>query len=251
MTGEGDSARNLQEKGTAAGSMGALEEIVDIAYPQQPHCPTVLVLDTSASMAGFKIDQLNSGLAIFKDELVADELARKRVDIAVISFGKGVNVVHSFSSIEDFPPPVLEADGFTPMGKAISAAIEMVEKRKKEYRDTGVDYYRPWIFLITDGHPTDMQPGDNLWNEVISRVHNGERDKKFLFWALGVDKANIQILSQITPPTRPPLMLKETHFAEMFVWLSKSLATISDSRIGEQITIENPTGPQGWGSVPT
>ena len=71
-----------------------LEEIVEISYPQQPHCPTVLLLDISGSMiVGDKIGQLNDGIRAFKEEIEKDELARKRVDLAVVTFGQKVDVI--------------------------------------------------------------------------------------------------------------------------------------------------------------
>lgn len=226
-----------------------LEDIVDIPYPQHPHCATVLVLDTSASMAGNKIAELNEGLKILDDELKNDDLAMKRIDLAVISFGKGVELVRPFTTISEFEPPELSAGGYTPMGEAILEAVRLVEERKNEYRDIGTDYYRPWIFLITDGQPTDMRRGDGRWQEVIDAVHTGEKERKFLFWALGVDQANMTLLKEISPPGRTPLMLQEAKWAEMFLWLSKSLSQISDSRIGEQISLESPVGPEGWGVI--
>jgi len=226
-----------------------LEDVVDIPYPQHPHCPTILVLDTSASMSGNKIAELNEGLQILTEELKEDDLAEKRIDLAVISFGKGVELIRPFTGISKFIPPELSAGGYTPMGEAILLAIEVVEKRKAEYREIGTDYYRPWIFLITDGQPTDMRKGDARWQEVVTAVHEGEKERKFLFWALGVDKANMALLKEISPPDRMPLMLKEARWAEMFLWLSKSLSKISDSGIGEQISLESPVGPEGWGVI--
>ncbi|PWR75517.1 vWA domain-containing protein [Methanospirillum stamsii] len=226
-----------------------LEDVVDIPYPQHPHCATVLVLDTSASMSGNKIAELNEGLRILTDELQQDDLAVKRIDLAVITFGKGVELVRPFTGISAFEPPELVAGGYTPMGEAILEAVRVIDDRKEEYKRIGTDYYRPWIFLITDGQPTDMRKGDARWQEVIDAVHGGEESHKFLFWALGVDQANISLLSEISPPSRTPLMLKEAKWAEMFLWLSKSLSQISDSRIGEQISLENPVGPEGWGVI--
>ena len=226
-----------------------LENLVDIPFPQHPHCATVLVLDTSASMSGNKINELNEGLRILADELMEDDLASKRIDLSIVTFGKGVEVVQNFVGIGEFEPPVLEAGGYTPMGEAILRSIQLIEERKSEYRAIGVDYYRPWIFLITDGQPTDMRKGDDRWNEVIRTVHEGEKDRKFLFWALGVDQANMTLLKEISPSNRTPLMLKEARWADMFLWLSRSLAQISDSQIGEQISLENPTGPDGWGII--
>ncbi|HWQ65812.1 MAG TPA: VWA domain-containing protein [Methanospirillum sp.] len=227
-----------------------LEHLVDIPYPQHPHCATILVLDTSASMKGVKIAELNEGLNILANELLEDDLAAKRIDLAIITFGRSVETVLPFTGISQFEPPVLEAGGYTPMGAAILESIRLIEQRKNEYREIGVDYYRPWIFLVTDGQPTDMHRGDARWEEVKTAIHEGEADRKFLFWSLGVDQANMSVLRDLSPPNRTPLQLKEARWSEMFLWLSRSLAKISDSRIGEQINLENPTGPDGWGVVP-
>src|SRR6185437_8634552 len=72
-------------------------------------CLCVLVLDTSASMAGEPITQLNSGLVALKDELMADALAQKRVELSIVTFGP-VNELQSCVTAENFVPPALIAD---------------------------------------------------------------------------------------------------------------------------------------------
>jgi uncharacterized protein YegL len=236
--------------------MSKLEERIEIANPQQPHCATVLLVDTSGSMAGEKIYALNEGIKVFKAEIVGDEaqhiqgdeLAAKRVELAVVSFGGSVNVLHDFSSIQDFEPPALVADGGTPMGEAVLRAVDLVEQRKEQYKSQGIDYYRPWIFMITDGEPTDMQPGDSKWNEVLGKVREGEANKKFMFFAVAVEPANTELLKKIAPPNRPPVCLKGNRFREMFQWLSKSQSKVSASKLGEQVALENPVAA-GWGQI--
>lgn len=228
-----------------------LEDAIEIANPQHPHCATALVLDVSGSMSGDKIRQLNEGVRFFVDDVSSDELARKRVEAAVVTFGSRAAVAHPFSSVDDFAPPAFSADGSTPMGEAILTSIELVRERKRMYRENGTDYYRPWIFLLTDGEPTDMRPGDELWQRVVSAVHEGERTKDFLFFAVGVEPANMELLAKIAPPERPPLRLRPGRFRELFAWLSKSQRRVSASRVGEQLALPAPTGPDGWAEVAT
>jgi uncharacterized protein YegL len=140
---------------------------------------------------------------------------------------------------------MLSIDGETSMGNGILKAIEMVEKRKMEYNNQGIDYFRPWIFLITDGEPTDMNEGDSLWSSVIQSIHNGDSKGKFSFFAVGVEPANMQKLKQIAPPQRPPILLKQGKFKDMFVWLSKSQQKVSGSKVGEQTELP----PAGWGKI--
>lgn len=227
-----------------------LEE-VQVDFEGQPHCATILLLDTSGSMAGDKIDALNEGLRNFKTHVENDDLAKMRVDLAVVTFDDRVEVVHDFSSIEDFEPLSLAAGGYTSMGDAILKAAEMIEERKQLYKQKGIDYYRPWIFMITDGDPTDMAPGDSKWENVIREVHDGEKKHKFMFFAVAVNPANTEILSQIAPPNREPLRLKGVAFDKLFEWLSNSLGSggVSGSTPGEQVPLPSATGQNGWGYV--
>lgn len=188
-------------------------------------------------MQGKPIAELNEGLVAFKDELAADALAAKRVEVSVVSFGP-VRVEREFSTADTFSPPVLGASGDTPMGAAIERAIAMLEKRKSIYKSSGVNYYRPWIFLITDGAPTDA------WSNAARLVKEGEEHGAFAFFAVGVQAARMDILAQMT--TREPLKLSGLRFRDLFAWLSKSLQWVSRSQVGTQVSLPPPSG---WTSV--
>ncbi len=209
----------------------------EFAENPEPRCPCILLLDTSSSMHGRPIDELNGGLNFFNDELNADSLAARRVEVAIVTFGP-VNVVQDFVSASAFYPPELRADGMTPMGAAIEEGVRMLRARKDTYRQSGVDFYRPWIFLITDGAPTDSIA------EATSIVKKGEASKEFMFFAVGVQGADITKLSEIS--VRAPLSLKGLQFRELFAWLSNSLSTVSRSQPTDTPALTNPATPDGW-----
>lgn len=209
----------------------------EFADNPETRCPCLLLLDVSGSMSGQPISELNNGLVAFKDDLQSDDLAMKRVEIAIVTFGP-VNIEVPFQSASHYYPTTLTAKGDTPMGAAISLGLDMVRKRKDEYRSNGITYYRPWIFLITDGAPTDD------WKSVASLVKEGEASKSFAFFAVGVKGANIEILKQIS--VREPLMLEGLRFRELFQWLSGSLSKVSHSTPGTDVVLQPPTG---WASV--
>lgn len=212
-------------------------ETNDFASNPEPRCPCVLLLDVSGSMNGRPLDELNAGLTTFRDELAADALAMKRVEVGIVTFGP-VKIEMPFTGASTFYPPTLQSQGDTPMGAAILQALDMVEDRKGDYRSNGVSYYRPWVFLITDGAPTDA------WQAAAAAVREGEAAKKFAFFAIGVKGADMSTLGQLS--VRSPLSLDGLKFRELFSWLSSSLRSVSRSTPGTEVPLE---APKGWASV--
>lgn len=213
---------------------------IGIAENPEPRCPCVLIVDTSGSMSGDKIGQLNAGLRTFAEELRNDAMAAKRVEVAVVGFGP-VRVLSHFETADTFHPPHLEASGDTPMGAAIAEAGRLIADRKALLRANGNNPYRPWAFLITDGVPTDDITG------ARAMIAESEANKSIVFYAVGVDSADLNVLSTLS--VRQPLRLKGLSFKEMFVWLSNSLKTVSHSNPGDKLALVNPATPNGWAEI--
>jgi len=218
-----------------------LEEAVEFAENPEPRCPCVLLLDTSGSMNGARIDALNQGLRTFQEDLVKNDLAKKRVEIAIVSFNNDIKVVQTFVTADQFEAPMLTAQGLTHTGSAIQKALDMIADRKTQYRNNGVTYYRPWVFLITDGEPQG-EPND-IVEQAAQRIKEDEANKRIAFFAVGVEGANMARLSQIV--VRTPIQLKGLNFQEMFIWLSTSMQRVSQSKPDEQVALP----PPGWGVV--
>lgn len=209
----------------------------EFAANPDPRCPCVLLLDVSGSMQGKPIQELARGFETFCDALRLDEIAARRAEIAIVSFGP-VQVAHEFALVDNLQEVDLKAGGDTPIGAAIEKGLELLEARKTEYKANGIQYYRPWMFLITDGAPTDN------WTNAAARIHQSEAEKRLSFFAVGVQGADMSVLKQLG--VREPVGLTGLDFKQFFVWLSASLSAVSNSKIGESVNLPSP---QGWASV--
>ena len=207
---------------------GSLFEDVEFIENPEPRCPCVVVVDTSSSMAGPAIQALNKGLIRFREELLGDDLAVKRVELAVVAFGPTRIECH-FQNPEDFYPPELEAHGEATMGEAIDLAVQLVGDRKETYKEAGVQYYRPWVILISDGRPSDD------WEGSAELVRGLESDGSLAFWSIGTNSADMDLLCLIS--SRDPLRLEGMRFGDLFAWLGKSLQAVSYSRVGEEVEL--------------
>ena len=202
----------------------------------------MLLVDTSGSMAGERIDALNAGLDTFRDDLLRDALASRRIELAIVTFSSGVHIVQDFVTVDRFEPPELRAGGQTHMAAGIAQALSLVDSRKSVYKDNGISYYRPWIFMVTDGQPEGET--DDLVLRAAQQIKERESSKKVAFFAVGVEGANMSRLAQLT--VRQPVKLKGLKFHDMFVWLSASMQTISHSEVNDVMVGLPPTG---WGHV--
>lgn len=211
----------------------------EFAENPEPRCPCVLLLDTSGSMQGQPIEELNRGVATFREELFHDSLSMKRVEIAVVTFGP-VKVQQNFTTVDQFRLPALEAAGDTPLGAAVTRGLDLLRQRKQILRENGIKLFRPWIFLITDGSPTDN------WHHLPAIIRAGEESKSFSFFALGTKEADFTALKKIA--VREPLQLSGVRFKEFFLWLSASLKNVSRSNPGDSVPIPDYK-PYGWSEV--
>lgn len=193
----------------------------------EKHIACVLLVDTSGSMAeNNKIKELNRGLEEFAKALQEDDKAYGCADVCVISFDSQVKTVVPFCPAVDYRSPQLSAGGLTALNEAVITGLDAIEARKQEYRDVGVDYWRPWIFLLTDGIPTDRA----LSEAAHRRLQEALQRKKVNFFPMGIGDADVQTLKSYTLDGSG-LVLKAdvNNFKEAFVWLSKSMVVASNS----------------------
>lgn len=210
--------------------------------------PVALLLDTSGSMlTDNRIGELNKGIDLFFNSILEDEVTRYSVELSIITFGRVVTKVLDFANIErqvsDFqnnmPIEVNSPMDGTPMGEAVEMAIKILNERKSEYKAAGVEYYQPWLVLMTDGQPTD-----NISNATILTSSMVDAGKLSLFSiAIGAG-ANLIELSKFSSK-RQPLRLRGLNFREFFEWLKESAKSTSQSTPGQSTS----SPPIGWATL--
>lgn len=212
----------------------------DIMNPGAKHIACVLLVDTSTSMSGAAIDELNEGLRAFGEALMSDTLASTAADVCVINFNTEVTVEVPFSPAADYVAPTLSAGGLTALNEAIITGLDAIEQRKAKYRQIGVDYFKPWMFLLTDGSATDTEFDADAHQRLAEALAN----RKVNFFPMGIGaSADIQALKSYTANGNGPVLKAEkNNFKEAFVWLSNSLSILPDSVTGDK-TAETPPTP--------
>ena len=193
---------------------------IELANNQEQRLPCVLVLDTSYSMSGSPLEELQGGLELFAHELKTDDDASQKVQILIVKCGGDAEIIGDWVDAESFTAPHLVASGGTPLGAAIKLAADEIENRKATYRANGISYLKPWLFIITDGIPTDN------YSESAKELVTQETNGKFTTFPIAVEGADLNIMSEFS--VRPPQKLNGTEFKKLFQWISASV------RIGSQ-----------------
>ena len=133
-----------------------------------------------------------------------DDVASQRVQLLVIRFGgdTDVEVVADWTDAMSFSAPQLTASGLTPMGEAVRVGLAKLEEQKARYRSNGIAYNRPWMFVITDGEPTDDD-----WKQAAAQCKAAEQANKLIFFGIGVGSgADLTKLAEFS--ARKPVRLQ-------------------------------------------
>ncbi len=219
------------------------QDPLPVVNPGERHVPVVLLVDTSGSMSGAPINELNQGLVEFGNALQEDSLALGRAEVCVISFNSSVQTEMSFRPASEYEAPSLSASGLTALNEAIEAGLDAIEARKAEYRANGVSYYRPWMFLLTDGAPTDT----SRESAARTRLQAAIEGKKCVFMPMGIgeyaDTAKLQSYYPSSTAAKIVLKASASNFKESFVWLSASIAAVSNSDPNVASEVQLPPVP--------
>lgn len=190
--------------------------------------PVLLLLDTSGSMDGSKIDTLNSAVRQMIAAFSKEERREVEVKVSIITFGSSINRLQPFTSASaiDFQP--LSANGMTPLGAALRAAKDMIEDKT----ETPSRAYRPTVVLVSDGQPNDQ------WEEPLRAFISDGRSSKCDRMAMAIGRdADKDVLQKFIEGTPNPLF--EAHRASeihrFFKFVTMSVTTRMRSSTPNQV----------------
>ena len=243
-----------------------LLRVQDLVENPTPRVPICLCLDTSGSMGAVegdcvptgetifedgrewnlvtggtsRIDELKKGIDLFYDAIRDDEMAVYSAEICIVTFDNQAKCIVDFANVErQGVVPKLVSQGDTAMGEGVNLALDLLERRKQEYKDKGVDYYQPWLVLMTDGAPNGS---NSEYMRAVQRTVDMVNSKKLTVFPIAIgDETDLSALNNFSPK-RPALKLQGLRFGEFFSWLSKSVSKTSQSTPGESVKLDPVSG---------
>ncbi len=200
--------------------------------PGERHLPVYLLLDTSGSMDGAPIQSVREGLEQFQREVADDPFARDVVKVGVITFSSDAQLVTGgLVPISAFQPPHLVASGVTRLDLAFKVLLESMDRDVVHPVKGGhKGDWRPAVFVLTDGRPTDENGNvtDSLWKPAREAVVNRPKgmNKPSVIVAVGCGPdVEDETLKAISTGTAFRMGTSQAAFVALFQYLSRSITS--------------------------
>ncbi len=187
--------------------------------------PVYLLLDTSGSMRGEPIHSVNTGLKAMLSALRQDPYALESVHLSIITFDMQAREYLPLTPLDQvqLDDIVVPDSGATFMGAALELLVALVDRDlHKSSADLKGDW-RPLMFLMTDGSPSDTQAFRHAVPEIKQRNF-----ASIIACAAG-PKAKQSFLLELTERVVSLDTMDSATFSGFFKWISASVASGSSS----------------------
>ena len=219
----------------------------DFGTSTRRRLPICFALDTSGSMMGNPIKQLNMGLQNFVSSIKSNDDTRSSTDIAIITFGSKVDIVMPFRKIsnENGLLEITASTTLTPIGEGVLTALELLNARKEGYKELGIKYFQPWLVVITDGAPQGPNAMQNM-ERAIAACNELEKEDKLVVFNIGVGSGvDFDILRRLSVKRPEPISVNSADFGKLFEFLGSSSSSIVSSGMNDDALYNIDTTPQG------
>lgn len=200
---------------------------IEVALNPHPKAPFLLIVDQSASMAPWIRELEDAVKMVLRTVMVDDELASLRADLAILKCGGDVATLLNFGQAKpgEIPAlPAFRAEGETPLGAAVRQGIAMLNARHADYRRNSLPSYRPHVFILSDGRPTDAG-----WENAAEELRALASERKWNVTAFGVgEAADLGALQKFS--VNPVTRVDPSQIKALLRWVSTSIKAVSRSQ---------------------
>ena len=181
--------------------------------------PVYLVLDVSGSMHGEPIEAVRNGMQMLVSTLRQDPYALETAHLSVIVFDEKARQLVPLTELMSFQPPQINAGTTTSLGDALKVTMECIEREVRKTTPDRKGDWKPIVFLMTDGQPTDD------WQKGLAEVR---KIKPGMVIACAArPQADTSILKQITEVVVSLDTADSSTISAFFKWVSASISTSS------------------------
>lgn len=146
-----------------------------IRQPVRP-LPVILLLDTSGSMYGEKIDALNLSVKKMIESFGKEDSTISEIYTAIITFGGRAELHTDITPSRQVQYENLDVNGMTPLGGALKLCEELINDKSRWPKNS----FRPTVVLVSDGEPNDDYKA--ILNKFVTEGRTSQCDR----WALAI-----------------------------------------------------------------
>ncbi|EHN79916.1 VWA domain-containing protein [Streptomyces tendae] len=153
--------------------------------------PFYMVCDESGSMAGGGVDAINAALPDLHQEISTNPSVADKTRFALIGFSTQASVLQPLADLSELTQlPSLSAGGFTSFGATFRLLKDTIEKDVAALKADGHDVYRPVVFFLSDGIPTD-----DGWRTELKELNAFRYAPKII--AFGISDADAATITEV------------------------------------------------------
>ncbi|MDR2461475.1 MAG: VWA domain-containing protein [Deltaproteobacteria bacterium] len=184
--------------------------------------PVYLVLDISESMIGEPITILQNGVAHLIKTLKKNPYALESMFVSIITFASKATVISPLTELTQFTCPPLSVRPGTSLGAALSLVKKQIEKEVVKNTPTSKGDFKPLVFILTDGEPTDN------WKEPLAGLQGTKPVPNIIAVGCG-EEVDFGVLVQISETAINISDITEDTIYKFFTWMSTSVGRHSEA----------------------